>query len=144
PSVAAIQDIDGTDRGIGAFWGEVQTNVHQALGCLGVVTDGSVRDLDQMARGFFVLAGSIMPSHVCADVADFDCAVTVAGLLVSRGALLHAARHGAVVIPAEIVARIPEAVDLLMRREKVMLDACRRPGFSTAEIRAAFGEMGEI
>ena len=62
PSVAAIQDIDATDRGIGAFWGEVQTNIHRALGCQGVVTDGSVRDLDQMAKGFFVLAGSTRPS----------------------------------------------------------------------------------
>src|SRR5579859_5778640 len=72
PSITVIHDIDATDRGIGAFWGEVQTNVHQALGCLGVVTDGSVRDIDQMAKGFFVLAGSIMPSHVYADIVDFD------------------------------------------------------------------------
>ena len=63
PSLAVIQDIDGPDAGFGAFWGEVQTNVHKALGCVGTVTDGSVRDIDQMAPGFFVLAGSIMPSH---------------------------------------------------------------------------------
>ena len=130
PSIVAIQDIDATDRGIGAFWGEVQTNIHLALGCLGVVTDGSVRDIDQMAKGFFVLAGSIMPSHVHADIAGFDGPVTVAGMLVAPGDILHADRHGAVVIPADIAAKIPEAVDLLVRREKVILDACRRPGFS--------------
>jgi regulator of RNase E activity RraA len=144
PGIVAIQDIDATDRGIGAFWGEVQTNIHQALGCLGVVTDGSVRDIDQMAKGFFVLAGSIMPSHVHADIADFDCPVTVAGMLVASGDILHADRHGAVVIPADIAARIPEAVDLLVRREKVILDACRQPGFSTADIRAAFERISEI
>src|SRR5436190_21194083 len=123
PSIVAIQDIDGTDRGIGAFWGEVQTNIHLALGCLGVVTDGSVRDIDQVAKGFFVLAGSIMPSHVHADIADFDGPVTVAGMLVAPGDILHADRHGAVVIPADIAAKIPEAVDLLVRREEVILDA---------------------
>src|SRR5215211_2005013 len=60
PSIVVIQDIDGSERGIGAFWGEVQTSIHLALDCVGVVTDGSVRDVDQMAKGFFVLAGSIM------------------------------------------------------------------------------------
>ena len=144
PSIVAIQDIDGTDQGIGAFWGEVQTNIHRALGCLGVVTDGSVRDIDQMAKGFFVLAGSIMPSHVHADLADFDCPVTVAGMLVAPGDIIHADRHGAVVIPAEVATKIVDAADLLVRREKVILDACRKPGFSSADIRAAFAEMSEI
>ena len=120
PSIVLIQDLDGVERGLGAFWGEVQTNIHRALGCAGVVTDGSIRDIDQMAKGFFVLAGSIMPSHV------------------------HADRHGAAVIPAEVAAAIPETVDLLVRREKVILDACARPGFSTADIRAAFSAMSEI
>jgi len=144
PSIVIMQDIDGPDRGLGAFWGEVQTNVHQALGCAGVVTDGSVRDIDQMAKGFFVLAGSIMPSHVHADIADFDRPVSVAGMLVAPGEIVHADRHGAVVIPADAVMKLPETVDLLVRREKVILDACRRPGFSTADIRAAFERMSEI
>src|SRR5439155_7119242 len=55
PSLAVIQDIDGPDAGFGAFWGEVQTHIHKALGCIGVVTDGSVRDLDAMAPNFVVL-----------------------------------------------------------------------------------------
>jgi regulator of RNase E activity RraA len=144
PSIAAIQDIDGTDRGIGAFWGEVQTNIHVALGCAGVVTDGSVRDIDQMAKGFFVLAGSIMPSHVHADLVDFGRPVTIAGMLVAPGDILHADRHGVVVIPADVADRIPAAADLLVRREKVILDACRSPGFSSAAIRAAFERMSEL
>jgi regulator of RNase E activity RraA len=144
PSIVAIQDIDGSERGIGAFWGEVQTNIHQALGCLGVITDGSVRDIDQMAKGFFVLAGSIMPSHVHADIADFDRPVTVAGMLVAPGDIIHADRHGAVVIPGDVAAKIPDAAALLVRREKVILDACRTPGFTSATIRAAFERMSEI
>jgi hypothetical protein len=73
-----------------------------------------------MAKGLFVLAGSIMPSHV------------------------HADRHGAVAIPADVVVNIPDTVDMLMRREKVILDACRKPGFTSADIRAAFDGMSEI
>jgi regulator of RNase E activity RraA len=144
PTVAVIQDIDGPDQGVGAFWGEVQTNIHKALGCAGVVTDGAVRDIDQMAPGFFVLAGSIMPSHVHADIAAYDVPVTVAGMLVRPDDLVHADRHGAVVIPAALAAGLPAAVDLLVRREKVLLDAARRPGFSTADIRKAFAEMDDI
>ena len=144
PSIAVLQDIDGPDLGLGAFWGEVQSNVHKALGCIGVVTDGSVRDIDQMAEGFFVLAGSVMPSHVWADLVDIDRPVSVAGMLVSPGDLIHADRHGAVVVPAELVREVPKAAALIARREKVILDAARRPGFSTADLRRAFAEMDEI
>lgn len=144
PSVVVIADRDKAEPGIGAFWGEVQTNVHKALGCAGVITDGSVRDIPQMAQGFFVLAGSIMPSHVHADIIGFDVPVTVAGLEVRPGDLIHADRHGMVVIPEDAAAEVPAAAELLTRREKVILDACRRGGFSTVDIRAAFAEMDDI
>lgn len=144
PSLALIQDIDGAERGLGAFWGEVQSTVHVALGCAGVVTDGAIRDLDMWAKGFFALAGSVMPSHVHADLVDFDKPVTVAGMLVSPGDIVHADRHGAAVIPAGVVADIPKICDLLARKEKVILDAARKPGFSTADIRAAFATMKDI
>ena len=144
PSLAIIQDIDSAERGLGAFWGEVQSTVHQALDCAGVVTDGSIRDLDMWAKGFFALAGSVMPSHVHADLVDIDRPVTVAGMLVSPGDIVHADRHGAAVIPADAVADIPKICDLLARKEKVILDAARKPGFSTADIRAAFATMKDI
>jgi regulator of RNase E activity RraA len=144
PSVVVIEDRDPREPGVGAFWGEVQTNVHRALGCAGVITNGSVRDIEQMASGFFVLAGSIMPSHVHADIAAFDVPVMVAGLEVRPGDLIHADRHGMVVVPEEAATEIPAAAELLARREKVILDACRRGGFSMATLRSAFAEMDDI
>ena len=144
PSLAVLQDLDGPDAGLGAFWGEVQTNIHKALGCIGTVTDGSVRDIDQMAPGFFVLAGSIMPSHVHVDLVDFGATVSIAGMIVSDNDLIHADRHGAVVIPHELAARIPEAADRIARREKVLLDAAKTPGFSVATLRAAFQRADDI
>jgi regulator of RNase E activity RraA len=144
PSIAVIQDIDAPDHGFGAFWGEVQTNVHKGLGCVGVVTDGSVRDLDAMASGFFVLAGSIMPSHAHVHLVDFGGTVSVAGMIVQPNDLIHADRHGAVVVPPEVVQELPAAVDLLTRREKVIIDAAKAPEFSVARLRRAFDEVEDI
>ena len=144
PSNAVLQDIDAPDCGFGAFWGEVQTHVHKGLGCAGVVTDGSVRDIDAMAPEFFVLAGSIMPSHAHVHLVDVAVTVSVAGMIVSPDDLIHADRHGAVVVPQEAVAEIPQAAALLARREKVVIDASKQPGFSVERLRRAFAEVEEI
>ena len=85
-----IQDIDGADVGYGAFWGEVQSNVHKALGCLGVITDGSIRDIPQWAPGFQALAGSIGPSHAWVHAENFGGEVRVAGMTVRSDDLIHA------------------------------------------------------
>ena len=144
PSISVLQDIDAPDTGFGAFWGEVQTHVHAGLGCVGVITDGSVRDLDAMSPGFFVLAGSVMPSHAYVHLVDFGGTVTVAGMVVSANDIIHADRHGAVVIPADAVAKIPAAVDLLARREKVIIEASKQPGFSIERLRQAYKEQDDI
>jgi regulator of RNase E activity RraA len=99
PRISVIQDLDDHQPGYGSFWGEVNSNVHKALGCAGVVTDGSVRDIDAWAPGFFVLAGSVMPSHAHVDVVEIGGTVSVAGMVVAANDLVHADRHGAVVIP---------------------------------------------
>ncbi len=104
PRINVIQDIDGADAGFGAFWGEVQSAVHKALGCLGVITDGSIRDIDQWAPGFQALAGSIGPSHAFVHAESFGGEVRVAGMTVRSGDLIHADRHGAVVIPLDVAA----------------------------------------
>ena len=144
PSFSVIQDIDAPDTGFGAFWGEVQTHVHKGLGCVGVITDGSVRDLDAMAEGFFVLAGSVMPSHAHVHLVDFGGTVSVFGMVVSANDVIHCDRHGAVVVPYDVVDKVPEAVDLLTRREKVVIEASKRPGFSIEDLRKAFREQSEI
>ena len=144
PSLCVMQDVDGPAAGIGCFWGEVQSNLHQALGCAGVVTDGAVRDLDQWAPGFFVLAGSVMPSHAHVEIVEMNLTVSVAGMIVSPDDIVHADRHGAVVIPRDSVAKLPEAVMTLVRREKVVLDACRTPGFTAAALRDIFARMEDI
>jgi len=144
PTVSIIQDLDGPDAGFGAFWGEVQTNLHKGLGCLGVVTDGCIRDLDMIADGFQMLAGSVAPSHAHVHLVDFGSQVTVAGMLVNSGDLIHADRHGAVVVPVAVAREIPKACDLLARREAVLLTAAKAKDFDIEKLKKAMGEANEI
>lgn len=144
PSIMVMQDIDGDDRGFGCFWGEVQSNVHKGLGCVGVVTDGAVRDIDMMAPGFFVLTGSIVPSHAWVQAVDFGVQVNVAGMVVQSGDLIHADRHGAVVIPHGLERKVVEAAALIARREAVIIAASREPGFSVEALKRAMGQADDI
>ena len=128
PRITVIQDIDGADVGYGAFWGEVQSNVHKALGCLGVITDGSIRDIPQWAPGFQALAGSIGPSHAWVHAESFGGEVRVAGMTVRSDDLIHADQHGAIVIPIDIAAKIPDAAELCGRRETPILEIARSQG----------------
>jgi regulator of RNase E activity RraA len=144
PRINVIQDIDGADIGFGAFWGEVQSNVHKALGCLGVVTDGSIRDIPQWAQGFQALAGSIGPSHAYVHADSFGGQVRVAGMTVHSGDLIHADRHGAVVIPLEVAARVPDAAELCGRRETPILEIARSKDFSLEKLKEALKRSAEI
>ena len=143
PGIAVIQDLDPVP-GFGAFWGEVNTAIHKGLGCLGVVTDGSIRDLTDLAPGFQLLAGSVGPSHAHVHVVDFGGQVNIHGMTVCDGDILHADRHGAVVIPAAAVAELPAAVDLVARREKVILDACAASDFDIGKLKNAMAGSAEI
>ena len=143
PRVVVIEDLDD-EPGYGAFWGEVNTAVHKGLGVGGCITNGSIRDLDMIATGFQLLAGSVGPSHAFVHLESFDVPVTVHGMAVVPGDLLHADRHGAVVIPIAVADRLPAAIDLCTRREAPLLSAARAPGFSLAELRAAMAEADDI
>ncbi|MCZ6532897.1 MAG: RraA family protein [SAR324 cluster bacterium] len=129
PRIMVIQDLDAIP-GYGAFWGEVQTNVHKALGCLGAITNGSIRDMDAMAGGFQMLGGMVGPSHAWTHLEDYGCEVNVCGMTVASGDLIHADRHGAVIIPHEVAREVPQAAQLLGRREAVILEVCKAPGFT--------------
>jgi len=144
PKISVIQDLDGGQRGHGAFWGEVQSNVHKALGCLGVITDGCIRDIPDWADGFQALASSIKPSHAHVHAVDFGCQAMVAGMLVNHGDLVHADRHGAVVVPLEVAREVPTAAARIAAKEKVILDIVKGPGFSFEKLRDAMTEPKDI
>jgi regulator of RNase E activity RraA len=135
PGIAVIQDLDDV-VGFGAFWGEVQTNVHKALGCLGTITNGSIRDIPQVAPGFQMLAGSIAPSHAFVHVVDFGVNVNIHGMAVKSGDLIHADRHGAVVVPLETIDGMKASAAALAAREAKII-AAAKSGRGVEAIKAA-------
>lgn len=124
PGVAVVQDMDGAEA-IGAYWGEVNTNIHKAFGLSGALTNGVMRDLGDLPEGFPVVAGSVGPSHGFVHVIDFDQPVEIFGMTVAPGALVHADRHGAMVIPGDVIPRLSDAIATLMRSEKIIFDAVK-------------------
>ena len=137
PSVVVIEDKDDPP-GYGAFWGEVQTNVHKALGCLGTITNGSVRDIPAVAEGFQMLSGSLSPSHAYVHVVEFGVPVTIHGMAVKSGDLVHADRHGAVIVPVDKIDAMQTALGGLAKQEARIIAASRAPGATVETIKAAF------
>jgi regulator of RNase E activity RraA len=135
PGIAMIQDLDDI-VGFGAFWGEVQSNVHQALGCLGTITNGSIRDIPMIPPGFQMLAGSIAPSHAFVHVVDYGINVNIHGMAVKSGDLIHADRHGAVVVPLNTIDPMQKAADGLAAKEAKII-AAAKSGAGVEAIKAA-------
>jgi regulator of RNase E activity RraA len=143
PKISVIQDVDAR-VGFGCFWGEVQTSIHKALGCQGVVTDGGVRDLDAVAPEFQVLCGKVTPSHAWVHSIAHGGTVDVFGMIVRSDDLIHADRHGAVVIPHEVARKVAAAAELCGRREEPILKVARSLDFSLEALERAMGEAAEI
>ncbi len=138
PTITVIEDLDAIP-GYGAWWGEVNTNIHRGLGSLGVVTNGSIRDLDDVAEGFQLLAGMAGPSHAWVRIEGVGHRVTVHGMTVDPGDLIHADRHGAVVIPHDVATDVPAAAADIAGAEAVIIAASRQPDFSPAVLRELLG-----
>jgi regulator of RNase E activity RraA len=114
----------------------VQTNIHKGLGCLGTITNGSIRDIAQVAPGFQMLAGSIAPSHAFVHVVDFGIRVNIHGMAVKSGDLIHADRHGAVVVPLATVDPMKAAAEKLAATEARII-AAAKSGKGVEAIKAA-------
>ena len=137
PSVAVVEDLDYPNC-IGAFWGEVNTTIHKAFGISGALTNGVMRDLGDLPDGFPVIAGSIGPSHGFAHVRSLGQPVRIMGLSVAQGDLIHADRHGAVVVPPETIPNLAAAILKLQTTEQLVLQPARQPGFDFAAFEAAW------
>ncbi len=135
PRVVVIQDLDAPNV-VGSYWGEVNGSIHKALGCVGVVTDGGVRDLPEVrATGFHFFAAHILVSHAYVHLVEFGGPVTVGGVTVSPGDLLHGDEHGVITIPREIARELPRAAADVEGWERPIIDFCRSPGFSAEGLR---------
>ena len=134
PRVLVFQDMD-QPPGVGAFFGEVMGNIYKRLGCVGVVTNGHVRDLDEVrALGFHFFAGGVCVSHAYVHLLDFGAPVQVGGMTVSSGDLIHADKHGAIVVPKEIASEVPKAATRVGEREQRIIAHCQSEQFSLEEL----------
>ena len=128
PTAAVVEDIDYPDC-IAGWWGEVHVAVHKGLGLAGAITNGVVRDLDVLDDEFPVLAGSIGVSHGFVHVVEIGKAVEIMGLSVEQGELVHADRHGALVIPNDVLDSLKTAIEKVISTENIVLESARSEGF---------------
>lgn len=99
PKIVVVQDLDKPAT-TGSFWGEVNANIHRALGCVGTITDGAVRDVDEMTNaGLKALARRLCVGHAHVVPVNWGCEVQVFGQRVEPGQLIHADKHGFLAIP---------------------------------------------
>jgi 4-hydroxy-4-methyl-2-oxoglutarate aldolase len=141
PRVIVVHDLDDP-RGQGAQWGEVQANIHRALGCVGVVTDGSVRDLDEVrALGFQFCAAHVSVSHANVHMVDFGIPIKVGGVWVKPGDLIHGDQHGVCTIPHDIAARIPAAIANVEADERKIISVCQSPGFTADKLKELYKQI---
>ncbi len=142
PRVVVVQDVE-TKPGLGSLVGEVHANILNALGCVGLVTNGAVRDLNAIeSTGFQFFAGHVAVSHAYAHIFEFGSAVEVGGLKIQPGDLLHGDRHGVLSIPKEIAADIPAVAAAQYEKERKVIGLCRSPNFSVEKLREVIRELG--
>ena len=140
PSIAVVEDLDYPNC-IGAFWGEVNTTIHKGFGMSGALTNGVMRDLGDMAKGFPVVAGSIGPSHGFVHVRSVNQPVNIFGMNIKPGDLVHADRHGAVVIPIDVIDDLEVSILKMQETERLVLDPARKKGFDFNAFEAAWNDF---
>jgi len=137
PSLAVIEDTDYPNC-TGAWWGEVHSAVHKGLGLQGALTNGLVRDLDDIEPGFTIIAGAVGPSHAFVHVIDLGEPVHVLGIDIRQNDLVHADQHGAVVIPPDVLPELAEGIKTLLASEQLILEPARAADFSIEKLEHAW------
>ena len=140
PSIAVVEDLDYPNC-IGAFWGEVNTTIHKGFGMSGALTNGVMRDLGDMAEGFPVVAGSIGPSHGFVHVRSVNQPINIFGMNIKSGDLVHADRHGAVVVPTDVIDDLETSILKMQETERLVLDPARKKGFDFNAFEAAWNDF---
>jgi regulator of RNase E activity RraA len=120
-----MQDLDGNTAGQGAFWGTFNSSIHLALGCIGVITDSVIRDIDKIPEGIQLIARGVRPSHQYVHIVDFGLQVNVCSMVVQHDDLVHADVHGAVSFPAKIASEVIRAATDFVERERPVIEACQ-------------------
>jgi 4-hydroxy-4-methyl-2-oxoglutarate aldolase len=125
PRIAVWQDIDPYP-GTGCPWGEVQSNIHKVLGCAGAVTNGALRDIEEVrGLGFPMLYGHTCVSRSFVHLVDYGIPLSFHGVVVKPGDLIQMDRHGALIVPLEVMPHLDQAIAEIERRERPVIDYCK-------------------
>lgn len=139
PSICVIEDLD--DVPVGAFWGEVNTTVHRGFGISGTLTNGVIRDIGMCPEDYQVIGGSIGPSHRFVHVREIGTTVNIFGMSVKEGDFVHADRHGAVVVPLDILYELDKWISKMQEIEEIVLAPARKDDFNFQKFEAAWAEL---
>ncbi len=142
PRILVLQDMDHPS-GRGAFVGDVHASILKALGCIGYVTNGAVRELPAVrSMGIQLFAGSVVVSHAYAHIFEIGSPITIGGMEVHPGALLHGDRHGIVTVPIEVATAVPRTALVLRKEEQKVIDFCRSSSFSVRKLADVIKSLG--
>jgi 4-hydroxy-4-methyl-2-oxoglutarate aldolase len=137
PRIVVIEDVS-SKPGLGSLVGSVHMNILRALGCVGLVTNGSVRNLPAAeTAGFHFFAGGLAVSHAYVHIVEFGKPVTIGGLKIQSGDLLHGDMHGVQSVPLDLAGRIPPVAAQIAAQERELIALCRSPDFSLEKLRLA-------
>ncbi len=140
PRVVVVQDV-ATKVGLGSLLGAVHINILRALGCVGAVTNGSVRDIPAAEKlGFQIFAGGVAVSHAYVHIVEFGMPVEIGALKIQSGDLLHGDLHGVQSIPLDIAGSLPAAAAKIAAQEKLVIGICQSGDVTIEKLRAAVGE----
>ncbi len=143
PAVVVYQDLD--EPTVSATFGEVMCTTYQAFGAVGLITSGAGRDLDQVeAINFPTFTNGTICAHGYCHTPHVNVPVTVGGLCIEPGMLLHGDRNGVTTIPLEIASEVPEACRELMLAEQIVLDYVKSGDITAAGLAAARTECAAL
>jgi len=137
PRILVVENI-GDWRGPVCIWGELAANMNMAMGCVAGITNGPVRDIPEMETlGFATFAGGAGPGGGSVDTLEVGGPVTVGGVTVHSGDLIHADQHGVVKVPKDLAAQLPDAIRVHEDYERRIIEVCQSPAFSLEALAAA-------
>src|SRR3954447_121552 len=136
PAVLVIKDV-GPERSRSCHMGEVMATTAKALGAVGCVSDGGLRDVVEVRAlgGFHYFCPGLVVSHGNPVICDVNVPVVLDGMAVAPGDLLHGDVNGILVIPAGIADRVAARAEEVRTAERVVLDFVRGPGLTVEKLR---------
>ena len=142
-NICVIEDLDWPNP-IGAFWGEVNVSLHKGLKLNGTLTNGLLRDLGDIDKDYMVLASAIGPSHAYVHVVEFNTEVNLLGLKIKPNDIIHADRHGAVIIPRDALKILPKAIQFMKDKEEIVIKASKEKDFNFEKLKIAWQKANSM